>query len=208
MATARYHHPNLRSALLEAGLHLAREGGAAALQVRELAAYEGVSPAAVYRHFPDMAHLTAEVSRLARERLAQTMIDAAAALPPCTDRGMSAIRRLDAIGRAYVGFAAREPHLFDVAFQAPAAPPSSADRPSAWEVLIEALDALVATNELSPELRADAPVFAWSAVHGLASVRARKLVPEPRDDHAALDAIMRGVRRALELRELTDVDGR
>ncbi len=201
MSSTRYHHGNLRSALLEAGLRLTAERGANSLQVRDLAAAEGVSPSAVYRHFPDLAHLAAEVSRLARQRLAQSMAAAAAAIPAEPDQGMLAIRRFEAIGRAYVNFAVSEPHLFDIAFQAPSAPPSCDDQPSAWDVLAGALDALVAAGELTPSLRADAPIIAWSAVHGLASVLVRKLQPEPSENETAIDALLRGVRRALSLRD-------
>jgi AcrR family transcriptional regulator len=201
MAETRYHHGNLRAALLETGLRMTAERGAISLQVRDLAKEEGVSPSAVYRHFPDLAHLSAEVSRLARERLAQAMLDAAAQVPEGTHAGLLAIRRFDAIGRAYVQFAVRERHLFDIAFQAPTAPPSCADAPSAWDVLIDALDALVAERELSPALRPDAPIIAWSAVHGLASIFVRALEPEAGDQGEALDALMRGVRRALGIRD-------
>lgn len=204
MAQTRYHHGNLRAALLDTGLRLAAERGAMSLQVRDLANAEGVSPSAVYRHFPDLAHLTAEVSRLARERLAQAMLDGADAIGHEPDGGMRAIRRFDAIGRAYVDFAVREPNLFDVAFQVQLAPPSCDDQPSAWGVLTDALDALVVAQELTPALRAEAPIVAWSAVHGLASVLVRRLLPEAGSDREALDVLMRGVRRALGLREPHD----
>jgi AcrR family transcriptional regulator len=201
MATARYHHGNLRAALLDAGLSLAAKNGPMSLQVRDLAKAEGVSASAVYRHFPDLAHLAADVSRLARERLAQSMLDAANTIAPQSDPGMYAIRRFDAIGLAYVQFAVDEPNLFDVAFQAPTAPPSHADDPSAWDVLTDALDAIVAAGEMSLERRADAPMIAWSAVHGLASILVRQMMPSPDERRAATVAVMRGVRRALALRD-------
>lgn len=175
------------------------------LQIRALAFSQGVSPSAVYRHFPDLAHLSAEVARLARERLAQAMLDAALTVALHPDAGLLAIRRFDAIGRAYVLFAVREPNLFDMAFQVPAAPPSSEDDPSAWDVLTDALDALVSTGELSSDRRPDGPMIAWSAVHGLASILVRGMIPSADEERATLDAVLLGVRRALGLR---DVDGR
>jgi AcrR family transcriptional regulator len=200
MTTPRYHHGNLRSALLEAGLRIAADAGPAALQVRDLAKAEQVSASAVYRHFPDLAHLSAEVARLARQQLAQAMLDAAEAESPGPDAGWHAIRRFDAIGRAYVAFAVRSPRLFDTAFQTPQAPPSCDDSPSAWTVLTDALDALVASGELAADLRPGAPMVAWAAVHGLASILVRQMVPEPAEERAAVDAVMRGVKRALGLR--------
>lgn len=203
MTATRYHHGNLRAALLQAGLRLAGAQGPDALQVRDLAKAEGVSASAVYRHFPDLAHLSAEVGRLARERLAQAMLDAAAAVPAPVppDLGGHAIRCFDAIGRAYIEFAVREPQLFETAFQVPTAPPSCADDPSAWAVLNDALDGLVAHGELAPALRDGASMVAWAGVHGMASILVQRMLPPPHADQPAIDAVLRGVRQALHLRD-------
>jgi AcrR family transcriptional regulator len=201
MPADRYHHGNLHSALLRAGLNAARLGGPAALQLRDLAAASGVSPSAVYRHFPDMAHLSAEVSRTAREALANAMLSAAATVAEePEDAGMGAIRRLHAIGRAYIEFAEREPQLFDTAFMAAGAAPSCADAPSAWGVLTAALDDLVNTGELQPSRRHDAALIAWSAVHGMSGVLVRAMLPAPYHPDEAINATLAGVRDALQLR--------
>jgi AcrR family transcriptional regulator len=201
MPTDRYHHGNLAVALLEAGVNAARTGGPAALQLRDLAAAAGVSPSAVYRHFPDMAHLSAEVSRTAREALATSLLAAADAVPRERDEpGLAAIRRLHAIGRAYIQFAVREPHLFDTAFMTLSVPPACADNPSAWDVLCTALDDLVATGELEASRRHDAPLIAWSAVHGLSGVLLRAVLPAAYRPDEAIEATLVGVRDALRLR--------
>jgi AcrR family transcriptional regulator len=201
MAEHRYHHGNLHAALLQIGLSAAKTGGPAALQLRELAAAAGVSPSAVYRHFPDMAHLTAEVSRSARESLAAAMLGAASlVIEEPGDSGIGAIRRLHAIGRAYIAFAEREPQLFDTAFMASGAAPSCADDPSAWGVLEGALDDLVATGELDASRSYSAPLIAWSAVHGMSGVLVRGMLPGPYQAEEAIEATLRGVREALGLR--------
>src|SRR3989475_12236049 len=46
-----YHHGDLRQALVEAGLALAREGGPQAIVLREATRRAGVAPNAAYRHF-------------------------------------------------------------------------------------------------------------------------------------------------------------
>lgn len=197
----RYHHGNLPTALVQAGLAAARSGGPAALQLRELAAAAGVSPSAVYRHFPDIAHLSAEVSREAREALAAAMLEAAAkVVEDPLDPGMGAIRRLDAIGRAYIRFAEQEPQLFDTAFMEAGAAPSAEDDPSAWGVLTEALDELVRVGELDPARRHDAALIAWSAVHGLSGILLRRMLLPPHLPADAVDATLAGVRSALMLR--------
>jgi AcrR family transcriptional regulator len=211
MAEPAYHHGNLRAALLAAGFELARRGGPARLLVRELAAAEGVSPSAVYRHFPDLAHLAAEVSRLAREALARAMRAAAtAAAPRPTLDGperagptprIAAVRRFRAIGRAYLDFALAEPRLFDTAFMAASAPPSCADEPSAWDVLLESLDDLVATGAMPAARLPDAPIVAWSSVHGAAGLLVRQLAPDGVTPAQIRDSTLDGVLRALEIRE-------
>ena len=57
----RYHHGNLQEALTSAALELVREGGAAAVSMREVAQRAGVSRAAPYHHFRDKEQLLASV---------------------------------------------------------------------------------------------------------------------------------------------------
>jgi len=202
MASPRYHHGNLHAALLQAGLTASQAGGPAGLQLRELASAVGVSPSAVYRHFPDMAHLSAEVSRMAREALARRMLSAAAAVHEVTgDPGEGAIRRMQAIGRAYIEFAVSEPHLFDTAFMAAGAAPSCTANPSAWGVLNDALDALVQAGELPVARRESAPLIAWSAVHGLSGVLVRGMLPPPHQPSDAITTTLAGVLDALGVRQ-------
>ena len=68
-----YHHGALQSALIEASIALAREGGPDRVILREAARAAGVSHSAAYRHFADREALLAEVSRHARAALAGEM---------------------------------------------------------------------------------------------------------------------------------------
>src|ERR1700693_234097 len=54
-----YHHGDLRNALIQAGLEILAEGGAAELDLRKVARKAGVSHAAPYRHFTDKQALVA-----------------------------------------------------------------------------------------------------------------------------------------------------
>ena len=58
----RYHHGDLRQALLEASLALIAEEGFAALSLREVARRAGVTHAAPYRHFVDKEALLGPVA--------------------------------------------------------------------------------------------------------------------------------------------------
>jgi AcrR family transcriptional regulator len=192
-----YHHGNLHEALVSAGAEAAREGGSASLTLRELAKTVGVSPAAAYRHFVSLDHLVAEVAQRAREALARAMIAARDATPADGTAG-TAWGRLMATGRAYVRFGATEPRLFETAFAPCPAPPPRDDDPAAWNVLVGALDDLLELGAIPTARRPMAPIIAWSAVHGLTSILATGGLPAEAPPDAALDAVLAGIRAALE----------
>src|SRR6201992_4551146 len=115
-----YHHGSLRSALIEASIALAREGGPDRVILREAARVPGVSHSAAYRHFADREALLAEVSRHARSELAAQMRRRVA-------RAKGPRQRLRAVGMAYIDFALTEPGLFRTAFTShPATSPVAA----------------------------------------------------------------------------------
>jgi AcrR family transcriptional regulator len=194
-----YHHGNLREDVLDASLARVRAGGMSALLAREVAREVGVTPAAVYRHFADVDHLRAEVSRAARQELARTMQARCDAVPDSGDRRALALARFEATGIAYVQFAHDEPGLFDAAFTRSSAMPSAPDDPSAWAVLNSALDALVAVGALSGERRGEAPMIAWTSVHGLACIVAFSALPPDLPVAAAIRVVLDGIDRALGL---------
>ena len=89
---------------------------------------------------------------------------------------------------------------FNAAFADCGAPPDHEDDPSAWGVLTSVLDDLVASGDLSPDLRQDAPLICWTSVHGLASLVSFGELPPVEDVGAATDAVVHGVQRSLGLR--------
>ena len=70
-----YHHGDLRNALIEAGLRLLDARGPDGAQddpgLREVAREVGVSPTAIYRHFPDKHALKSALATAGLVRLAQ-----------------------------------------------------------------------------------------------------------------------------------------
>jgi AcrR family transcriptional regulator len=170
-----YHHGDLANALTVAATQLAREGGPEAVVLREAARKVGVSATAAYRHFAGHGDLIHAVKDQAGEALAASMRAALAATPPLPDLASEALRRMDAIGRAYLRFAVTEPGLYRTAFcRAEAGQPTLAERADLmgesppYQILSECLDLLVAAGLLTPERRPYAEVFAWSCTHGLA----------------------------------------
>lgn len=176
MPERRYHHGNLRAALVDAGLELTRDGGAAALGLREATRRVGVSPNAAYRHFTDRRALLGAVARRVQELMAERMTVLPAARHE--DPAQQARAQLHGVGMGYIEFALAEPGWFAVAFfPAPGDQPDDeasagtgpADAPP-FQMLVQALDALVAAGALDPRARQGAEWPCWSAVHGFADL--------------------------------------
>src|ERR1700739_3955307 len=111
-----YHHGDLRRALLEAGIALAREGGPAAVVLREATRRAGVVPNAAYRHFASRQDLLEAVRASALADIAQTMEAELAAVNPTLPAAEQARTDLRAVGLGYLRFALAEPGLFRTAF--------------------------------------------------------------------------------------------
>ncbi|MCJ1678353.1 TetR/AcrR family transcriptional regulator [Streptomyces sp. APSN-46.1] len=170
-----YRHGNLRNALLDAALELAREGGPDAVSLREVTRRAGVSPNAAYRHFADRGALVHEVSQTAMGQCARAMEAEIGSRPATGDAAADAKARFRAVGTGYLRFAVTEPGLFRTAFHVPADMEYANDSTAAgaggltpFELLGAALDALVDTGLLPADRRPGAEFLAWSAVHGLA----------------------------------------
>jgi AcrR family transcriptional regulator len=165
----RYHHGDLRKALVEKGLERLAEGPADALSLREIARSVGVSATAVYRHFPDKAALLTELCREGDRMLAETFRKAMAKVKP----GQEAF---DEMGRAYVRFALAHPALFRL-MMSPAGERRAEGE--AGEMLVEALRGL-SGPDLTQAQRDVQRLKAWSMVHGLAMLMLDGLVPANR----------------------------
>ncbi|MCB9410247.1 TetR/AcrR family transcriptional regulator [Mycolicibacterium sp.] len=170
MAPATYHHGNLREALLEHAVELARGGGPDAVVLRDVQRAAGVSNSAAYRHYSDRQALLTAVQIHGMTLLGESMMEALAALPPRGRKDRRALARLRATGQAYVDFALAEPGLFRTAF-APGGlhhtdASVSPDR-HPFRILSACIDDLVATGVLSPDRRDGLDEAAWAAVHGL-----------------------------------------
>jgi AcrR family transcriptional regulator len=103
----RYHHGDLREALIRATEQLVTELGPEAVSVRAAARRAGVSSGAPFHHFPTRQALMTAVAEAATRRLRQR-IEAAIADVPASD----AFGRLQAMGRAYLGWVVENPARF------------------------------------------------------------------------------------------------
>src|SRR5512146_2472041 len=105
---ATYRHGDLRRALLDAGVALARAGGPQAVVLREATRRAGVVPNAAYRHFASRDALLQAVRSEALAALAIAMERELSRLRPGTSPGAFARASLRAVGTAYLRFAQRE----------------------------------------------------------------------------------------------------
>ena len=197
MPAKPYHHGSLDEALIQAAIKAIRTSGIDSLTLRNLARDIGVSPSAVYRHFPSLDYLLARVSQHSRQALAQRMIDAREGIPQTGNAKQRSLRRFEAIGKAYISFAIEHPHLFTAAFRATDVSLDIDDDPSAWLVLNEAIDEMVATGAIPQARRTDASIIAWSGVHGLAKILTESAKPPGLNDENHIDAVIKGVVRAI-----------
>lgn len=203
--TTPYHHGNLRSALVDAGLELARAKGPDGVVLREVARQVGVSHNAAYRHFADRGELLLDIAERAMAEVSRAMQTRLDAMPDELDEVTRARRRLQEVGRAYVEFALTEPGLFAVAFScfpdqvAGQVPEPGGPASGPYEMLNAALDDLVTVGYLDAARRPGAEVTCWAAVHGFSLLHLegplRDIDPSDRDAVLAglLDTIDRGL---------------
>jgi AcrR family transcriptional regulator len=100
----RYHHGDLRQALIDTAVELLGERGAEAFSMAEASRRIGVAPSAPYRHFADRDALLTAVALRAAGLLTEQLQRTAASGPPA--------QRLAAAAGAYVLFAHEERPLF------------------------------------------------------------------------------------------------
>ena len=173
-----YHHGNLRQALLEHAVELARTGGPDAVVLRDVQRLAGVSNSAAYRHYSDRHALLEAVTEVAQARLGDRMTATIAKVPDEGSPQERALARLRATGQAYVAFARAEPGLFRTAFAfdpLAGAESDDPDRPTTgdrhpFQILVRCIDDVVAAGVLPPARRDGLDEAAWAAVHGLAAL--------------------------------------
>ena len=168
----RFHHGNLRQALVDAALAAPDIEG---LSLNQLAAGAGVTAAAVYKHFDSREALLDEVARIGFERLEARFAEIFdIARPP--DSAADARSRLSGLGQAYLRFADDEAPLWRLMFgrQAAAyrATARPALRPNSYQYLPAALLGLHRCGLVARMPDERDTLFAWSAIHGAAMLRA------------------------------------
>jgi AcrR family transcriptional regulator len=183
---------DLRQKVLKASLALIEEGGLDRLSMREVARKAGVSHQAPYHYFGDREAILAAIAGEGFSKLGQSLARAAA------QAGAEPVAAVEAMGRAYVEFALRNPAYFQAMFRADAVP---LDRyPDARKLEDAAFGKLVeeigqAFVNHPAEVRQAIATACWAMVHGLATLilegsLARKLkIPKARQRQVANEVI-------------------
>lgn len=161
----RYHHGDLRRALLDETIAIIRHDGVQALTLRGIGEALGVSRTALYRHFADKRSLLAAVAmegfRLLGDRLAAAWRD-----------GGTGVEGFNAMGVAYVGFAVSNPSHYRVMFGGFVdrdARDAEFDRvaAAAFHLLVDALVQLQAARRVRDDHPEQLARYIWATVHGL-----------------------------------------
>lgn len=162
----RYHHGDLRRALVQEAVRTIADEGVERLTLREAGTRLGVSRTALYRHFSDKSALLAAVARDGFQRFRHDLV-AAWSTAPGTRRGF------ELMGEAYVRFAVENPGHYQVMFGdyrhlCDKDPDLQTDAVAAFQALIDA----IASLQRAGVVRRDDPralaEYIWAIVHGIA----------------------------------------
>ncbi len=161
------HRAQLEDAILEAARDFLAKGGVDALSMRAVAERVGVTATAIYHYFKNKQDLVDRVVRMGFERFGEYL-----------ERGMRAhpkgsLRRIQALGEAYLRFALENQAHFRVIFSIqPRHEQAVADLPEGggYHLLRQSIvDAMHAGNlrRADPDLMS---MYLWSSVHGLVTL--------------------------------------
>lgn len=151
-----YHHPDLRSRLLEVAEEVLEHEGIGALSLREVARRAEVSHNAPYRHFANKDELLAALARAGFEQLAASQVASASLVES---------------GVAYVRFALSHPALFRLMFS------GAVTSGGAPDATLDSAGAMM-RRAFGDDTPGDATLSSWSFVHGLAALLLDGQVPE------------------------------
>lgn len=185
-----YHHGDLRTALIQAGLAILAEEGAQALTLRAAARRAGVSHNAPYRHFADKEALLAAIAEEGFDELANRLEEARARSRP------SAQAQLEETGWTYVWFALTHPGHLHVMFGSLISDPQTypglrSAGARAFTVLVEILQAGQAKGAVIAGNPRQLAFGAWAMVHGLALLLIDRQVPRDMRTAESQEALVR-----------------
>ena len=181
MPSKKYHHGDLKNALIKAGVEILAKEGVDGLSLRKVAQHAGVSHSAPYAHFPDEQSLIAAIST---EGFTQLYTELEATISPYSKNPKKQL--LEGV-KSYVRFAEENTDTFKIMFSGILE--KEKDYPSFVEIssktfklVVEVVQACQNAGVL-PTVPADLmAVSVWGQVHGIVS-----LALEGQVSHTVLD---------------------
>lgn len=179
MSNDKYHHGNLRNALIEEGIKLVNEGGNTNLSLRKVAAQCGVSYAAPYAHFANKEEMIQSMQEYVVDKF---MIRLQSSTP--NSNAPYTAESIINLGRNYVGFFLENPNYFPFLFSHPcmkvqlSLTENATDNFPPYEYFKETLIRYNQENgeTLSNDEQELQIIRLWATVHGIASIATMKNV--------------------------------
>ncbi len=171
----RYHHGNLRQALIDAGIKIINENGEEALSLRKAAAACDVSHAAPYAHFKDKDELLEAIKKSVTDKFTGE-------LETAVKGAGSADEALIAMGRAYISFFSRNHDYYmflfgkqNISAHLQMNKENKEDYPP-FLLLRKIYKQHLKENgiKISPEEQEIELIKTWAIVHGMASIACMK----------------------------------
>jgi AcrR family transcriptional regulator len=178
----KYHHGDLRAALVATAWTVVARHGVEALSLRSVAEALGVSHAAPAHHFPDKAALLEALRSEAWRRFADAL----------EEKEAGSLRE---VGRAYLAFGVAHPRQMQLMFRGGKPAELDADAGRAWSVLTRAVARAIGPKRSADEGELNAmATAAWAAVHGLCALLTETPLPDSEAlRERVLDAVLAGV---------------
>ncbi|MBI3440244.1 MAG: TetR/AcrR family transcriptional regulator [Proteobacteria bacterium] len=166
----KYHHGQLREALIESALDILKTQGIEGLNLRALARATGVTQAAPYSHFRDKDDLLAAVAETGFQRLAMQMVAEATGLRHTQER-------IEKLIVSYIRFATENRPLFQLMFSRELAqmknyPTLAMTAGKSYSLISAALSKRPSPAEDTPFMT----VAIWSLCHGLTTLIAEEKI--------------------------------
>lgn len=182
MPSKKYHHGDLKNALIQAGVEILSKEGMEGLSLRKVAQRAGVSHSAPYSHFPDKQSLIAAISTEGFNQL-YAELDAAILAYPKNPK-----KQLQQGIQAYVQFALNNTDTFKIMFSGVLE--KEKEYPAFVEIssktfrrVVDVVRACQEAGILSSTPSEMMAVAVWGQVHGIVS-----LALEGQISHSVLDS--------------------